>query len=233
MQSFLYKNYTFNAVVASLLTIVVFTASFFAFEPLVAHGITNNFTVKQVVTSEIAFKTAPNNVTMSPSLPGLTGGNSFGTSTVSINTNNPTGYNMTINFATTVAMQGDNGLASKIANYTPAVGGTPDYNFTVPANASRFGYAVRSVTNAADVDARFKENGAACNTGAGTTAGKCWYNVASAISAVTILNRTTATAGTGATSTIIFRVGITANPVPAVQTGGYTATATLTAITNP
>lgn len=215
---------------ASFALIVVF-ASYFIFEPIIAHGIVDTFTVRQQITSEISFKTAPNDVVMTPSLQGITGGNSFGTSTVAITTNSPAGYVMTIAFATGTAMQGEN-IASDINNYTPTASGTPDFNFSVPAGSAEFGYTIDSVTTPGDIHARFKDSGAACNTGSGTLVGKCWYGNENATSPVTLISRTSATPGTGATSTIVFRVGVGVTPVPALQTGFYTATATLTALAN-
>ncbi len=235
MRTFLQTNPTIAASVATVVTVAVLAATYFMFEPVVAYGIGDTFTVEQQITSEIAFKTAPNDVTMTPSIQGITGGNAFGTSTVAINTNNPTGYNMTIAFATTTALQGEN-IGSNIDNYIPAGGaGDPDYNFAVGANDAEFGYTVNSVTTPLDIADMFQDDGVSdCDAGeTGTTAGKCWYNVANATDAVTIIDRPTATPGTGATSTIVFQVGVSANPSPAVQTGFYTATATLTALTNP
>jgi hypothetical protein len=200
-------------------------------EPTIAHGITDVFTVRQQITSEISFKTAPNDVVMSPSLQGITGGTSYGTSTVAITTNSPAGYTMTIAFATVTAMQGEN-ISSDIDNYTPSTPGTPDFNFSVPAGDAEFGYTVDSITTPADISSLFKDNGAACNAGAGTLVGKCWYGTTTATNAVSLINRTSATPGTGATSTIVFRVGVGATPVPALQTGFYNATATLTALAN-
>jgi hypothetical protein len=235
MRTFLQGNPTVNAIVASVLTLAVLAATYFMFEPIAAYAVPDTFTVTQEITSEIAFKTLANDVTMTPAIQGITGGNAFGTSTVAINTNNPTGYNMTIAFATTTALQGEN-IGSDIDNYIPAGGaGDPDYNFAVGANDAEFGYTVRSVTTPLDVADMFQHNGSNnCDAGqTGTAAGHCWYNVANATDAVTIIDRPTATPGTGATSTIVFQVGVSANPSPAVQTGFYTATATLTALTNP
>jgi hypothetical protein len=225
-------SHVYAAAIAALLTTVLCLGSFFLFEPYVAHGIVDTFTVRQQITGEISFKTAPNDVTMSPALQGITGGTSYGTSTVAITTNNPTGYYMTIAFSTSTAMQGEL-VSTDIANYTPATPGTPDYNFSVPAGSAEFGYTVDAVTTPGDIDPLFKDNGSACNTGAGTVVGKCWYGTTTATNAVRIINRSSATPGTGATSTVVFRVGVGANPVPALQTGFYTATATLTALTNP
>jgi hypothetical protein len=225
------KNRVIQSLTSAVLIVGMIIVSFFAFEPMIAHGIVDTFTVRQQITAEIAFKTAPNDVVMAPSLQGLTGGTSYGTSTVAITTNNVTGYNMTIAFATATAMQGEN-ITSDINNYTPTVGGTPDFNFSVPAGTAEFGYTIDSVTTPGDIDARFKDNGSACNTGSGTLIGKCWYGAANATTPVTLINRPNATPGTGATSTIVFRVGVGANPVPALQQGFYTATATLTVLTN-
>jgi len=234
MQTFLQGNPTINALVASILTVAVLLTSYFFFEPLVAHGITDTFTVQQQITSEISWRTLANDVTMTPSLPGLSSGNSFGTTTVAVNTNNPTGYNMTIRFATTTAMQGEN-ITSDIPNYISNGGvNVPDFDWTLSANEAGFGYTVIGNTTPADIDQSFKSNGTdTCNTSTNTIVGTCWYNQTDASSTMQIINRTTATPGTGATSTIVFQVGIMSNPSPAIQTGFYNATATLTAVTNP
>lgn len=233
MHTFLQGNPTINAIVASILTVAVLLTSYFFFEPLVAHGITDTFTVQQQITSEISWRTLANDVTMTPSLPGLSSGNAFGTTTVAINTNNPTGYSMTIRFATTTAMQGEN-LTSDIPNYVPDNSGVPDFDWALSANTSGFGYTVIGNTTPGDIDASFQSNGTdTCNTSSSTIVGSCWFNQANASSTMQIINRTTATPGTGATSTIVFQVGIMSNPSPAIQTGFYNATATLTAVTNP
>jgi hypothetical protein len=237
MRSFLQGNPAAMAFIAALMVGALLAVSYFAFEPIVSYGATDTFTITQQITSEISFRTPTNDVTMTPAIAGITGGNAFGTSTIVVETNNPSGYNMTIAFSTTTAMHNSStSLASVINNYGPASAGVPDYNWSVGANTGEFGYTVNSVTNAGDIDARFKDNGSACNIGSGTTVGKCWYNAGVAGNATTpvgIINRTTATAGTGATSTVVFQVGITANPSPAIKTGFYIATATLTAVTNP
>jgi len=233
MQIFLKANPSLAALVASAVTLTILMASYFVFEPVVAHGISDTFEITQEVTTQISFKTEPNDVTMNQTIPGVDGGSAYGTSTVAIITNNPTGYYMTIQFATTTAMQGEN-LNSDINNYTPTVGGNPDFNFAVGAGDAEFGYTVNSVTTPGDIDVRFKDNGSnACNGGfSGTLTNRCWYGTADATSQVTIIDRETATPSTGATSTVVFRVGISPNPSPAIETGFYTATATLTALVN-
>lgn len=232
MRTFLQGNPTVNAIVASVLMLAMLSATYFLFEPMVAHGIADSFTVRQEVSSEIAFQTNPDDVVMAGSLEGITGGTSHGTSTVAIKTNHPTGYNITIQFEDTVAMQGEN-IGSDIANYTPGTPGTPDYNFSIDANDAEFAFSVNSETDAGDVAALFEHNGSACNEAGSATLGHCWYGASDATAAVEIIDRPNATPGTGATSTVQFRVAIAANPSPAIETGWYNATATLTAVTNP
>jgi hypothetical protein len=230
MQLFLKGNPTLNALVASSLAIAVLAVSFSLFEPAVSHG-QETFTVTQQITSEVSFLTSPGDVTMSGPIQGVTGGTSYGTSTFNVSTNDPDGYNVTIQFSTTTAMQGV-GLSSDIDNYTPATGGVPDENFSVAAGDAEFAYSVVGVTTPSSVDSSFKVSGGVCGSGT-NTAGKCWYNKANATVAETIVNATAPTAGTGATTSVVFRVGVGANPSPALETGFYIATATLTANVNP
>lgn len=214
-----------------LLTAVVLTSlvlsAFFMFEPSVSRAITDVHKVTQSVTAEISFLTIPTDVVMSPALAGLTGGTAAGTSTVRVLTNNDTGYNMTLAFSSTTAM-GRNGGGGVIANYNPTATNVPDYTFTSEV-FSQFGYTVTASTTA-DLTALFKDNGSACNAGSADVANKCWLNPST--TARTIINRTTATLGSGATTSLAFRVHIPSNPVPSVQEGTYVATATLTAIVN-
>jgi hypothetical protein len=149
---------------------------------------------------------------------------------VAVNTNNPLGYVMTIEFATGTAMQAEIGT-STIPNYVPSTGA--DYDFTMAAGAAGFGYTVFSNTNTADTNSIFLNNGAGdCSSGSTGTLGKCWYNVADATVATNIINRSTPTPSTGATTTLAFQVGVGANPNPALPTGFYTATTTLTITDN-
>jgi hypothetical protein len=226
----LIRNSAFSAAVAAFLASLLALATFFLLEPQVGIGASTNdvFTVTQTVTEEISFVATANDVVMTPSLAGITGGTSNGTTSVRVRTNNATGYNMTIAFSSTTAML-RNGGSGYISNYAPASDGTPDYTFTNDTFA-QFGYTVLASTTS-DVDATFLDNGSnTCATGASNGSGTCWMDPDDA--AETIINRTTATSASGATTTIRFRVNIPNNPIPAIQTGTYVATATLTATTN-
>ena len=96
-------------------------------------------------------------------------------------------------------------------------------------NRARFGYSVEASTTA-DLVQAFKDDGANCNTGAGDTANSCWLNAST--TAFTIVNRSTATVASGATTTIKFRVVVNPNPVPTIPDDAYVATTTLTASAN-
>lgn len=229
MHFFTRRNPAIDAFVASVAALVVLGLSVSLAEPLVAHG-DQVFEVTQEITSELSFLTDPGDVTMDDTIAGLTGGTAYGTSTFNVTTNDPQGYNVTIHFATTTAMQGE-GISTDIDNYGPATGGVPDQNFSVAAGDAEFGYTVYGVTAGADVDASFKVSGGTCGSGTNTM-NQCWYNKANATVAETIVNRTSATVATGATTSVVFQVGVGANPSPALQTGFYTATATLTAAVN-
>ena len=79
----------------------------------------------------------------------------------------------------------------------------------------------------ADLDASFKNNGTVCNAGALSTSNTCWMGAST--TNFRIVSRGSA-ATTTATTTIQFRVNIPNNPVPAVNSDFYTATATLTLV---
>lgn len=217
---------------ASALASMLTAFAFIAMEPAIttAAAVGKDFTVSQVVTSEIAFITAPSNVALSPSIGGITGGTGTGQMQFNVLTNNPTGYNVTLTASSTPDAMKGNTQGGSIKNYTPTVPGTPDFAFAVGANTGEFGYTV-SASTTSDVAPLFLNNGTTCNVGAANAAGtNCWYNPSTV--ATTIINRGTATTASGATSTLYFKVQITANPSPAIPADTYVATSTLTATTN-
>jgi hypothetical protein len=201
---------------------VMLTLSFAMLEPTVTRAITSNFIVTQSITAEISFL-ATSSVSMTGSIAGITGGNSTGTTQVVVQTNSSGGYNMTLGFSGAPAMRGNaTGNAGIIDYGTTSV---PTYNFFASSSAV-FAYSVNA-SNSPDVEAAFKNNGTACNTGSTVTANACWMGPST--TAKMIINRTVA-ATTSATTTLVFRVNVPSNPSPALQSDTYTATATLTAL---
>lgn len=227
------RTHVITAVVAAFTATALLFVSFILFEPQVAFGVdSRQFEITSSITSEISFLTEPGDVDMTGSaINGLTGGTAVGTSTFNITTNDPDGYTVSLAFQDSVAMQGDN-INSDIPNYAPTVGGTPDYNFSVTAGEAWFAYTVNNETTPTDIDVTFKDDGSSACGGAntGTKVGACWYNKSDATVAEQIIDAGAATVSTGATSTVVFQVGVGANPNPSLETGTYTATATLTAL---
>ncbi len=225
-----------QAFIAAALILVLAIFAFFTFEPSVGRALTDSFTVTQTISNEISFSTAATDVSMVGTITGLTGGISYGTTTVVVNTNNATGYNMSLHFSTTTsgeAMQASS--TAYINDYTPAggdvtSGGTPDHEWVDNASgqAAEFGYAVYA-SSTTDVTAAFLTNGSACGSGTNTS-NRCWANPTT--SPKSIINTVSPTPGSGSTTTIQFKIAAPNPPSPLLPSGTYLATGTLTAVTN-
>ena len=214
---------------------LVLALGFLILEPTVSRAITDEFTVTQTISGAISFQQTANDLTMDGALDGITGGTSYGTTTVRVRTNNATGYNMTIQFASTTAM-GRIGDGGRINNYLYGSTTTtyPAGFSTAPANA-QFGFSVNASTTA-DISPVFTHSGALCGTGnnGSFTVNNCWRGASTSDETfeTQLINRSGPTTGSGSTSTVQFRVTIPPNPTPAVANGTYRATATLTALDN-
>lgn len=205
-----------------LMTVLSFTM----LEPIVSQAATSTFSVRQQVTAEISFTLSAANVAMVGALGGVTGGNATGSVSVAVLTNSTTGYTMDISFQNTPAMKGEVTNSTAIGNYgTTSV---PTYQYFSSSSAT-FAYTV-AASSSSDVAPAFLNNGTACNTGTNMTANTCWMG-ATSTSNFRIINRSTAAATTTATTTLQFKVLIPNNPTVAVSSDFYTATATLTAVT--
>lgn len=225
-QPFLFSVYV--AVASTLLLVVLFMVG----EPTLGQAIEDEFTTSQTINAEIAFLVTANNITMDGAIGGLTGGTANGDTTVVVTTNNTAGYNMTVDFANSdygVAAMNQTGGSGYINDYVPATEGVPDFTFA-SETFSQLAYTVNASTTA-DLDTTFRNNGTACNNDSGgDTENSCWYGPSS--TAETIINRSTPTIASGATTTLSFRVNVPNNPDPVLPSGVYVATATLTAVTN-
>ncbi len=158
-------------------------------------------------------------VTMDPSLPGLTGGVSNGSTTVTVITDSPSGYRLTFESEGDPAMQRDGG-GGTILNYIP--GGVSDYTFATAATQAHFGFSPEG----ADIVQSFLDNGGVCGVGVLDTALSCWDGVST--TAVTVSEGAGSNHPNGATTTLNFRVGIGGSA--GVIAGTYTATTTVTAL---
>ena len=223
----------------SLIIGALITIAFIAVEPVVGRSqTTDEFTVTQTVSAGIAFAAATADLTMVGTLDGVAGGTSYGTTTARVTTNNTTGYNMTIDFASTTAMIRGSASSAEIQNYLYSTGTASypaGYDVT-PANA-QFGFSVNA-SNTADVSSVFTgTSGTSCGTGAGSTftLNECWRGASSTDNTADteLINTSSETTGSGSTSTVQFRITIPSGPSPSVPNGTYVATATLTATPNP
>ena len=164
--------------------------------------------------------TAASDVTMSPSLGGVTGGTSNGSTATTVTTDSPAGYQLSIKASSTPAMQA-NSQGTSISDYTPA-GANPDFTFSVAAADGEFGFTPEGT----DIHSKYKDDGASCNTGSGSTADACWNALSTTNE--TIASRSSANQPSGITTTIKFRITLGSSHFQVEDT--YTATSTLTAV---
>lgn len=161
--------------------------------------------------------TAAGDVTMSPSIGGVTGGTSNGSTNFTVTTDNAAGYSVTIKASSTPALQSP---LDSFADYG-ATAVSPDFNFSVPATASNFAFTPEGT----DIAGSFKDNGGACAVGSSDTADKCWAGLST--SQQTIVNRTSSNQPAGTLTTIKFRAESGSSHVQV--NGTYVATTTITA----
>lgn len=233
-------NSIWTSVVAASLAMLLVLLTYFTLEPVATSAqAADVFEVSQSIVSELSFVASTTDVTMNPALNGLTGGFATGTTQVRIQTNNDAGYNMSIRFGTTTGSQnnvmwGDINNDS-IGNYDPTAPGTPDFNFSDPStgNESVFAFTVKASTSD-DVTGAFEDNGTdTCGSEAGGsfTDYRCW--MAPTSTAFQIVNTSAKTpVGSGASTTIMFKVAVPNTPNPSLSNDTYVATVTLTATAN-
>lgn len=153
-----------------------------------------------------------------PSLSGIMANASQASSTWTVITDSPAGYELSIRASTSPALQSVEGVFS---DYTPATA-DPDFAFTVSSTESAFGFTPEGT----DITNRFRDDGASCNTGAGDTANACWDGFTT-IDAL-IAESTSANAPSGTDTTVQYRAELGSQKIQ--EAGNYQATITVTAI---
>ena len=179
----------------------------------------NNFSLKagyQQMQEVYLSATAAADVTMSPAIGGVTGGTSNGSTVFTVTTDNQAGYTVTIKASSSPAL---NFALGSFADYAPA-GGVPEFTFANAATASSFAFSPEGT----DIDQRYKDNGASCNTGSSDASLSCWDGLST--SNRTIVSRSSANHPNGAATTIRFRAASGSNHIQVE--GQYTATSTIT-----
>ena len=230
---FIKQNPLLSALVSAVLALPLVFASYFALEPTVAQGqLSPEFTITQTITEEISFTLNPDNVTMDTTFSGLAGGTSNGSTEFTIRTNAPDGYNVELVFDTSADT--DNAMtydADPDNFYFVNLGTIGQNDLVAPTTASSaplFAYTV----GGPNVDSDFADDGSICSGGSTGTLNACWSMPSDAGDSQLIINATAPTTGDGNTNQLGFRVVAGPDPDPALPTGTYTATATLTAAVN-
>ncbi len=207
---------------------MVFAFAYILVEPSITNGAES--IVSQVVTTELSFVTPATNVVLSPSIDVSLGGQANGGTQVIVLTNDHLGYSMTVTASSSLGMIGVANSSQYIPAYVSSSPGTPDFTFSTPANTAYYGYTVEASTTS-DLTSAFKDSASVCGSAIGSdTADRCW--IAATSTAYTIINRSSVTPLSGATTTLKFKVVINANPSPAIENDIYVATTTLTATAN-
>jgi hypothetical protein len=152
---------------------------------------------------------------------GLTGGASLASTTFTVLTDDPAGYSLSVQAASSPAMKGPNGAT--IADYVPASPPTPDYQFTITSSQAAFGFSAEGH----DLVSKYKNNGTTCNTGTLQTANQCWDGFTT--SPKIIAQSSSDNQPNGATTTLEYQVKIGTAKVQ--DNGAYSATITVTALT--
>ncbi len=160
--------------------------------------------------------TAAVDVTMSPALGGVVGGESNGSTVATATTDSVAGYQLTLTASSSPAMTFG---AYSISDYVPS-GANPDFTFSTGATESHFAFSPQGSA----VAARYKDNGVSCATGSGETALACWDGPST--TPRVIAESTSGNHPSGTATQIHFKVGI-GGSVGQVE-GIYTATTTLT-----
>ena len=162
---------------------------------------------------------SPSDVIMDSSIPGLTGGDAQGSTTVTVTTDSRAGYQLTIAAENEPAMQAG---ANTIDDYSPA-GSVPDFNFAYGSTEAVFGFTPEGV----DVAQRFLNTaGNVCGSGSLEVADRCWDGLATTSQVVAAGD--SANHPSGATTTIRFQVGV--GDSVGQPPGTYVATTTITAL---
>jgi hypothetical protein len=226
-----FKNAMTETIAGAVIISMSLYAAFVAFEPVIGVAqVQDQFIISQSITSELSFTLNAADVLMSPAIQGITGGTSNGGTQVRVLTNDTNGYSMTLRASSSAGMIGTN--PANVIPYATTSSSSPAFAFsssTVPPNKAAFAYSVEA-SSTQDLDPTFRDDGSSCATGSGDTADACWLH-ASTTDEV-IINRSTSTPASGATTTLKFRTVVQPNPSPSLNEDTYTATTTLTATAN-
>lgn len=204
---------------------LILTFGFAVLEPQIVAADEDAINVTLSVTEEMSLS-SPVDVTMTPSIPGMTGGSATGSATWTVITSNNTGFAMTLRASASPAMASATQSAS-FDDYTE-VGAVPDFNWSIASAAKEFRFTVEPAT-AADTVAAFLDNGIICGTGSAQATDKCWLGF-NGTTPVNAINRSSETDSSGEAEVVKFRAELDSNgflPEATDYQAVITATATM------
>jgi len=185
---------------------------------IIAATVTDNVIVTLNVTSGVTISNGVD-TTMTPNI-GVISDKSIASSSWNVATNSATGYTLAVKASTTPALK--NGSVDSFADYTEAVGGTPDPWGGVAVGTKEFGYSAYGTDTPTGTWGTALDCG---NVGTGITNVAQKYRGLSTTDA-TIASRASVTPNVGITTNICFAAQ--QNAIYAAS-GTYTATITATA----
>lgn len=175
---------------------------------------------RQMDEASVSIGVSLQNITLVPDLGGLTGGTSTGATQVTVTTDNPSGYSLSVQSSATPAMRSD---LDTISDYQP-LASDPDFRMRLVNGLSMFAFTPEG----SDIVDRYRDDGGSiCGViGGFDSTNRCWDGIST--TGKTIVNRTTRTLPAGATTTIRFSAGIGVGRLQVE--GSYYATTTITAL---
>ena len=207
---------------------LILSGGYIFFEPELTKGATDETAISLTVTGEININCS-STVALSPSIAGQSGGTATTTFGCVIETNDSSGYNLTIQ--KDQKLQVADAADQRFDDYATASAATDWTWDTVAAGAEEFGFCVNSAASSSDITQMWADNGTdTCDTGdATTTAWQCWHPIPTS-PAVQVANRTTATPAGGVL--ITFGLQAQAGSSNNLEEGTYNCTTTATAVVN-
>ncbi len=164
--------------------------------------------------------TVAESVILTPELLAITGGIANGSTSITVTTDNAAGYTLEFNAAANPALQSG---SAEFPDYTEVGVPTPDYDWSIGAASSEFGFTVWGQ----DANQLYKYAGNSCNQAAGTSDGSQCWNGFEGSTMLSVADSNIANSPAGTVTGVAYRAQIKSN---GFQTpGNYSAIITATA----
>ncbi len=146
-----------------------------------------------MISGYISLSVSTSSVVLLPAISAISGGSATSSYSATVTTDNAGGYSLYVIASTNPALKSG---TNSFTDYTPVVGGTPDFTWSVAADASEFGFTIEGT----DIVQKFLDNGAdECATSSSDTAEACWYGFSTSTESIASASLANAPAGTETT----------------------------------